>query len=354
MRKSTTLRGGGAALALGAALLFGAATPFAKLLLRSVSPWMLAGLMYLGSGIGLSLARLVRDRGWRSANLSRDEWPWLATAIGAGGVLAPVLLMLGLSHTSAAMASLLLNLEAVLTAAIAWVVFREHTSARVAAGMGAILAGAAIISLPASGRIIGAGAGGALAIAGACACWAIDNNLTRQVSNGDALFIAGSKGLASGVVNVALALVLGARLPPAPALFGALLLGLSGYGVSLVLYVLALRQLGSARTGAYFSTAPFIGAAVAITLFGASATPAFYAAAALMGLGVWLHLTERHSHWHVHEPLFHSHPHTHDEHHQHPHPDGCDDGEPHSHEHRHEPLQHAHPHYPDSHHRHTH
>ncbi|MDO9466932.1 MAG: DMT family transporter, partial [Thiobacillus sp.] len=195
---------------------------------------------------------------------------------------------------------------------------------------------------------------GLLAIAAACLCWAIDNNLTRHVSGSDALFIAGAKGWTAGAVNTSLALLLGASLPAWPAAGAAMAVGLAGYGLSLVLFVLALRGLGTARTGAYFSTAPFIGAAIAILLLG-EATPApFWVAACLMGIGVWLHLTERHEHAHTHEPLEHTHPHVHDAHHQHAHDFDWDDSEPHSHPHRHAVLTHKHPHFPDLHHRHGH
>ncbi|MEK9803848.1 MAG: DMT family transporter, partial [Curvibacter sp.] len=201
----------------------------------------------------------------------------------------------------------------------------------------------------------GAGsAWGMLAIAAACLCWAIDNNLTRRVAASDALFIASTKGLIAGSVNTTLALALGATLPAVQTLGLSLLLGLLGYGLSLVCFVLALRGLGTARTGAYFSTAPFLGAAVALGLLGESATPAFWLAAALMGLGVWLHLSERHEHAHTHEPLEHSHRHVHDEHHQHAHDQAWEGEGPHTHHHRHEALTHKHPHYPDIHHRHRH
>jgi len=174
------------------------------------------------------------------------------------------------------------------------------------------------------------------------------------VSASDALFIAGLKGLAAGIVNVVIALTLGARLPAMPIVGMALAVGLIGYGISLVLFVLALRGLGSARTGAYFSTAPFIGAAIAILAFGEHASWMFWLAAALMGAGVWLHLTERHEHLHTHEPITHTHRHVHDEHHQHAHDFDWDGREPHTHEHTHAPLTHSHPHYPDIHHQHRH
>jgi len=195
---------------------------------------------------------------------------------------------------------------------------------------------------------------GALSVTGACACWALDNNLTRRVSANDPLFIAGTKGLVAGITNIALALALGAPWPPPAWSAAAMAVGFVGYGVSLVLFVVALRGLGSARTGAYFSTAPFVGAALAIVAFGEPVAWPFWLAAALMAAGVWLHLTEVHEHEHVHEPLTHSHAHRHDAHHRHEHAFEWDGREPHTHEHTHEALVHRHPHYPDVHHRHEH
>jgi len=339
--------------ALAAAVLFGASTPFAKALLGGVSPILLAGLLYLGSGVGLWFVRTVRDRGFGSAGLSRTDWSWLAAAIAAGGVLGPILLMYGLTRTSAAAASLLLNLEAVLTALLAWVVFRENADRRIVLGMALIVAGGVVLAWPAGG-VAPAGLVGTLAVAGACLCWALDNNLTRKVSASDPLFIAATKGLVAGLTNAGLALGLGAKLPQAPLVVAAMGVGLAGYGISLALFVLALRGLGSARTGAYFSTAPFVGAAIAIVAFHEPIFWPFWVAAALMAAGVWLHLTEVHQHEHVHESLTHRHAHRHDAHHQHQHAFAWDGREPHTHEHTHEPLKHAHPHYPDVHHRHEH
>jgi drug/metabolite transporter (DMT)-like permease len=338
--------------ALAAALLFGASTPLAKQLLLHTSPILLAGLLYLGSGIGLSVCRLVRDRGWRAPALRRAEWAWLLLAIGFGGVLAPLLLMLGLARTPAASASLLLNLETVLTALMAWIVFRENTDRRVALGMALIVAGAAVLAGPGSSDV--PGAGGALLIALACLCWALDNNLTRKVSASDAAFLAGLKGLAAGVVNTGLALLLGARVPGLAGIAAAMTIGLLGYGVSLVLFVLALRGLGAARTGAYFSTAPFMGAAIAVLAFGERPLPTLWLAAVLMGAGVWLHLQERHEHAHTHLPVKHTHRHVHDEHHQHSHDFDWEGREAHTHGHTHALLSHSHPHYPDIHHQHRH
>ena len=339
--------------ALGAALLFGASTPFARALVGNLPPILLAGLLYLGSGIGLWLVRLARDRGFKPMSLSRAEWPWLSGAIAAGGVLGPTLLMYGLTRASAADASLLLNLEAVLTALLAWVVFHENADRRIVLGMALISAGGVVLAWP-SGGVGLTSSSGALAVAGACLCWAVDNNLTRKISANDPIFIAGTKGLLAGITNVGLALASGAAWPSAPLIAAAATVGFLGYGVSLVLFVLALRGLGAARTGAYFSTAPFVGAAIAIAVFHELPSAPFWIAATLMATGVWLHLTERHEHEHSHQLLIHTHSHQHDSHHHHAHAFTWDGREPHTHEHRHEPLIHSHPHYPDIHHRHGH
>jgi drug/metabolite transporter (DMT)-like permease len=339
--------------AFGAAVLFGASTPFAKQLLDDSSATLLAGLLYLGSGVGLTLARIIRDRRWCNPGVPGHEWPWFLGAIAFGGVAGPMLLMLGLTRTSAAPASLLLNLEAVLTAVLAWVAFKENAGRRIVLGMLLIVAGGMVLSWPtnAAGSFDWVGP---LAITGAALCWAIDNNLTRKVSGSDALFIAGSKGVMAGIVNTGLAFAIGTFLPAWTTVASAMVVGFLGYGVSLVLFVLALRGLGTARTGAYFSTAPFIGAAIAILVFREPTTPLFWLAAVLMGTGVWLHLTERHEHEHKHELLDHTHRHIHDEHHQHEHGFSWNGTEAHTHWHRHTALTHSHPHFPDIHHRHPH
>lgn len=343
----------GVGMALLAAALFGASTPLAKGLLQGTSPQLLAGLLYLGSGLGLWLVwRFQRGRSQREAALSRRDLPWLAGAIALGGVLGPVLLMFGLLLIPASTASLLLNLEGVFTSLIAWAVFREHVPFRIALGMAAIVAGGAVLSW--DGHLAWGSIWGPLAVAGACLCWAIDNNLTQRISAGDPVQIAQLKGLVAGVVNTGLGLLLGARLPDPGPLGAALLVGFLGYGVSLVCFVLALRALGTARTGAYFSLAPFIGAALGLVLYREPMTPLFLMAAALMTLGLWLHLSERHAHWHEHEQLEHTHAHLHDEHHHHAHGSGDPTGEPHTHPHRHGRLAHSHPHYPDIHHGHRH
>lgn len=345
----------GAGAAMGAAALFGASTPFAKLLLGEVSPLVLAAVLYLGSGIGLAAWIALRARlpGREPASpIARTDWPWIAAAIAAGGVAGPILLMQGLARSDASSASLLLNLESVLTALIAWTVFRENVDRRVFAGMVAIVAGGVVLSIDAAPRL--EGLAGALLIAAACLAWAVDNNLTRRVSGGDAATLACLKGLVAGTVNLGLAFALGAPLPAPSGWVAAGLLGFVGYGISLVLFIVALRNLGTARTGAYFSVAPFFGAALSLAMLGERPGVAFWLAAGLMALGVWLHLSERHEHVHAHEAMEHEHPHVHDEHHQHAHELPWDGREPHTHRHRHEPMRHSHPHFPDLHHRHGH
>lgn len=346
----SALGNAGVRAALVSAALFGAGTPIAKLLLGEVSPWLLAGLLYTGSGVGLTALRLLRRRE-RVRLGSRDRLS-LTGAIAFGGLLGPVLLMLGLSSMPASGASLLLNAEAVFTSVLAWVVFRENVDRRVLVGMIAIVAGAVIISIP-TGAAFGTPLP-ALAVLGACLCWGIDNNLTRTVALTDATWLAAVKGLIAGPVNLALAFLLGAHLPDLAHTAGGLTTGFFAYGVSLVLFIVALRQVGTARAGAYYSVAPFFGALLAVAL-GAPITVPLVIAAALMAVGVWLHLTERHEHQHTHEPITHTHWHTHDDgHHDHEHAEPVAAGVRHRHEHAHEALTHTHSHYPDAHHRHTH
>lgn len=343
----------GMTAALASALLFGITTPIAKQLLAGTQPLLIAGLLYLGSGVGVSILRLVQDRGWSPAGLAGRDWPWVALTTLVGGIIAPALLMAGLARADAASASLLLNLEVVFTAALAWLVFKEPANPRVIWGLAAIFAGGLLLVWPASFSADHDLPALSLIVA-ACLCWALDNNLTRKVSGGDARVLAAIKGLVAGVTNVLLAFSLGAALPGIAHVSATLLLGFSGYGLSLVLFIVALRHLGTARTGAYFATAPFIGAAAAMVLSRAPADTAFWIAAACMGVGVWLHVTESHEHEHTHEPLQHSHAHTHDEHHQHEHAFPWDGQEPHSHAHAHGWLRHSHAHFPDIHHRHGH
>jgi drug/metabolite transporter (DMT)-like permease len=350
-----TARWPGVPLAIAAAVLFGASTPLAKLLLgEGVDPWLLAGLLYLGSGVGLSLIHLTqRARGVPrgEAPLRRPDLPRLALVVLAGGLAGPLLLMLGLRTTLASTASLLLNLEGLATMAIAWVVFRENVDRRLLAGAAAILAGAAIVSWEGGPNALGMGA---LFISAACIGWGLDNNLTRTLSAADPVQIAAIKGLVAGSVNLTLALLAGASVGSVSVALWAGVVGFLGYGISLVFFTLSLRHLGTARTGAYFSIAPFVGAAVSIPLFDEALTLPLLVAASLMGLGLYLHLVERHDHEHAHGRLEHEHRHVHDEHHQHEHDAAVPHGEAHSHRHVHAGLVHRHRHYPDLHHRHGH
>jgi drug/metabolite transporter (DMT)-like permease len=343
------LRNVGVQAALASAVLFGAGTPIAKLLLDSVSPWLLAGLLYLGSGIGLSVYRVARRS--QRVRLARSDLLPLSGAIFFGGVLGPVLLMFGLSGMPASGASLLLNAEGVFTALLAWFVFRENFDRRVAFGLVAIIAGAVVLSWPGSAEF--SGALPSLAVLGACLAWGIDNNLTRKVALADASWLAATKGLVAGPVNLVVAFALGATLPPLLNIGAAMVVGLFAYGVSLVLFIVALRHVGTARASAYYSVAPFIGAIIALVL-GEPLTVQLAVAGTLMALGVWLHITERHEHEHTHEAVTHDHWHVHDEHHQHDHDEPVAPGTGHRHVHTHEPITHTHPHYPDSHHRHRH
>jgi drug/metabolite transporter (DMT)-like permease len=350
----------GIAYALGAALLFGASTPFAKLLIGENAPVLVAGLLYAGSGIGLSawllLRQWTRPAGAPDSSLAAADLPWLAGAVLAGGIAGPVLLMTGLRYTTASSASLLLNMEGVLTALLAWFVFREQFDRRIFIGMLLIILAGVLLSWPGgtAGQTAGS-AWGPICVVAACLCWAIDNNLTRKVSASDAVQIAAIKGLVAGVVNLSVALLwMKVSLPSSTGLSMAGMVGFAGYGLSLVLFVLALRDLGTARTGAYFSAAPFVGAAISLLMLGERPDILFWVAAALMLAGIWLHLTERHAHLHTHDALKHTHPHRHDGHHRHRHDFDWDGKEPHTHPHRHEVLTHTHAHFPDIHHRHTH
>jgi drug/metabolite transporter (DMT)-like permease len=260
--------------------------------------------------------------------------------------------MFGLSRMPASSVSLLLIAEGVFTALLAWFAFRENFDRRIAIGMFAVVAGAIVLSWPEEFRF--ADVWPQLSVLGACFAWGLDNNLTRKVSLADSTWIASIKGLAAGVVNLTLALAIGAAWPSPVNLVGALMVGCLAYGVSLAMFVVGLRHLGTARTGAYFSVAPFFGAILAVLVFGEPVTSRLAIAGALMAVGVWLHLTEHHRHEHTHEAMEHEHEHTHDEHHQHAHEGSGPVPKSHSHWHRHEPMTHSHVHFPDAHHRHEH
>jgi drug/metabolite transporter (DMT)-like permease len=215
----------------------------------------------------------------------------------------------------------------------------------------AIIAGAVVLSWPA--ELLFFDSLPVLSVLGACLAWGIDNNLTRKISLSDATWVASIKGVVAGIVNLSLALALGATLPSLINVVGAMIVGLIAYGISLALFVVALRHLGAARTGAYFSIAPFFGAILAL-IMGEPLTLPLLIAGTLMALGVWLHLTEHHEHKHLHDELEHNHEHTHDEHHQHAHAEPTASNIKHSHHHQHEPQVHTHAHFPDTHHSHRH
>jgi drug/metabolite transporter (DMT)-like permease len=332
--------------ALIAAALFGASAPLAKAMGLAISPLWGAAILYGGAGISCAAAAWL-GRG-SEAPLRRADLPWLAAIGIVGGFVGPVLLLIGLARMDAAAATLLLNLEAPLTAAIAVFAFREHLGARGVAGVVAVVAGAAVLVEPgARGQW-----SGAAAVAVACLAWAVDNNLTAQLSGRDPRAVAAAKGLCGAAISLVLAVATGDP-PPAfhTAAFG-MLLGALSYGGSLVLYVRAQRELGAARTGALFATAPFLGAILAVaTAAGGGARTA--GAAALMAVGVALIARSRHEHEHLHAPLEHEHLHVHDDHHRHAHL-GSEGPEPHSHPHHHDPIRHAHAHASDVHHRHEH
>ena len=341
-----------ALLGLLAAALFGASTPLSKLLLPSLAPASLAAILYLGSALAVTAARAARPRrgdARREADLGRSDLPVILGVIAAGGVVGPLLMLIGLGRISGVAASLLLNLETPLTMLLAIVVFREHLGRREALASLLIVVAAAAIGLG-RGQLRADGLG-VLAIAAACLSWAVDNNLTQRLSLRDPLQVTQVKSFGAGACNLGLAFALG-QPPPLRILPAALALGAVSYGLSLVLNMRALRVLGAARQAAYFATAPFAGALLSVAILGDRLGPLELAAAALMGAGVFLLTRERHQHVHTHAPLEHDHLHTHDEHHDHAH-DGPVD-EPHAHPHRHEPLTHEHAHVSDVHHRHGH
>lgn len=344
--------------ALLAAALFGASAPIAKLLLGEIAPVPLAAFLYLGSGISLTLIRGLRRLGGQStegeARISKADIPWLAGAILAGGVAAPIVLMFGLRNTPAATASLLLNFEGAATTLIAVLVFKEATGRRLWWAVTLITAASLLLSWNTDSEWgVSLGAAGVL---GACILWGIDNNLTRNVSAKDPLAIVTVKGLSAGLFSLVLALILRNPLPGLRIILGAMILGSVSYGLSIVSFILAMRELGAARTSAWFGTAPFVGALLSFVLFRDVPNVPFLVSIPIMIMGATLLLGEEHGHLHVHPPVEHEHRHRHeDRHHAHKHTDSeIPPNRLHSHLHRHEEIEHDHPHTPDTHHRHGH
>ncbi len=337
----------GALHAIAAAALFGLSTPTAKLLLHDLSPLMLSALLYLGAAAALHAYRLDS----REAQLTSGDFPLIAGIIFFGGILGPVLMLFGLKHLSAVAGSLLLNLEAPFTMLIAIGLLCEHLSRRELLAAAAIILGAALIGF--QPEQVHGDSLGALELAAACLCWGIDNNLTQRISLRDPVAVARIKTLAAGACLLVLSLWTGGgHLPRTTALISAGAVGALCYGISIVLAVKALRELGAARESAYFATAPFIGSIASMGLFRELPTWPDIISTTAMLAGVAVIIRERHSHAHTHEPIVHEHLHLHDEHHQHRHEVTV--SEPHSHSHKHVALLHEHPHVSDSHHRHSH
>lgn len=292
------------------AILFGASAPFSKVLLGDIGPVTLAGLLYLGSGIGLSTLIMLRKlKGGHDErlSLSKKDMPWLAGSVLAGGICAPIALLWGLSNTSAATGSLLLNFECVATSMIAFFFFREYLNRRILLAIGAITAASLVLSLGTEG---GFGVSvGALGVLAACIFWGVDNNLTRKISAKDPAAIGAIKGLAAGSVNFTLGMIISTALPPAGAALSAMAVGCVSYGISIMLFIVAMRGLGAARTSAWFGIAPFAGVLLSFLVFHDLPGLRFFVALPLMIAGAALLFGEEHSHVHSHAAVEHEHPH---------------------------------------------
>ncbi len=347
----------GAACGIGAATLWGASAPVSKLLLPHVQPLMLAALLYLGAGAGLTLFSLVRPRTARldEAPMRAVDVPLIAGMTLLGGVCGPVLLLFGLERLSGVAASLLLNLEAPFTIALAVLLFREHLPARGTLAAFIVIAGALLLAWH-TGGAVSASWVGVVCVVGACLAWGADNNLTQRVSLRDPITVVRYKTIPAGCITFALALLFGERVPSGRVLLASLALGAVSYGAGIVLHVFGLRLLGAARQAAFFATAPFVGAVASLLVLGERLSVFDAVGGAVMAAGVALLLTESHAHEHVHEVVEHEHAHVHDEHHAHEHGDGIavHEGRAHAHVHRHEALVHSHAHVSDVHHRHDH
>ena len=319
-----------------AAILFGASAPLAKLLLGEIQPVMLAGLLYLGSGFGLLLLKGVQSltSGGKpiEARLAGRDFTWLTFAILAGGIAAPILLLISLNKTPASTASLLLNFEAVATALIAWLIFREALGKRALVAILLITVAGILLSMDFSGNW--GFSLGALGILAACILWGMDNNFTRNISAKDPVFITMVKGLAGGVFSFVLALSLGNPIPPIGSILAALALGSMSYGASIVLFIRAMRGLGAARTSALFNIAPLVGVILSLILFRNQPGLMFFITIPLILLGAYLLIFETHTHAHLHQAVVHDHVHTHDDgHHAHQHEDSEVGKHSHMHEH---------------------
>lgn len=339
----------GGLLALLAALLFGISTPLVQRAGTGVGPWTTAGLLYAGAALIGALSRRPAER---EARLARGDLPRLLAMAAFGAALGPTALAWGLQRTSAASASLLLTLEAVFTAVLAWVFYREALDARVRWALALLTAGGMVLVLDRA-QTGGVQLFGLLAVLAATAAWGLDNSVSRGLAERDPSQVVAAKSALGVLLTATAATLSGEAWPSVPAMAALLTLGASGYGLSLRFYLLAQRAFGAARTGSVFAFAPFIGALCAALLGERSGTPGLWCGGALMLAGVALHLAESHGHEHAHEAMAHEHAHRHDDgHHDHTH-DPMPAGE-HSHWHAHAPQRHSHPHVPDAHHQHEH
>lgn len=302
----------GAQIALVAAVLFGISTPLTKPFLKETSSFFTAGLLYFSSGISIYIFRKLT--GAQSIKMNHSERTYFGLAVACGGIVAPVFLLTGLSLISASDASILLNLESVLTALIAWFIFKENFDKKILVGMLSIFFGACIISW--NGNFEFNQAIGTILILLASTFWALDNNFTRNVISIDPTWIASTKGLIAGSTNLAVALLLGDQIPPLKTLAAVSVIGVFSFGLSLILFIVAMRQVGTSRAGAYFAIAPFFGAIVAFIL-GDPVTLQFGIAAIFMGFGIYLHISEDHHHEHYHFEALHCHSHFPDISHRH-------------------------------------
>lgn len=345
-------------MALGAAILFGASAPVTKILLGQIEPIPLAAFLYLGSGIGLvvfqSINMILKKQVLSEAPLKKPDLKWLLGAIIAGGVLAPIILLYSLKSTPASTASLLLNFETVATMLIAMLFFKEYAGRQVISAIVLITLASILLSWDFKnqwGISIGS-----LGIILACCCWGMDNNFTRNISLKNPFTIVTTKGIAAGSVSFTLALALGNQFPDIKIAVIAMVIGFFCYGLSIVLFVFAMRDLGSARTSALFGTAPFIGTLLSFVLLRDTVNKLYFFALPIMIFGAVLLLKENHEHEHKHKEIEHEHRHNHmDLHHTHEHDqEEIPRDQYHSHSHIHKEMEHAHAHSPDIHHRHEH
>ncbi len=338
-----------------AALFFGCIAPGAKLLSQTLPPQSMAGLMYLSAGMGLFVILLFR-RNFKAAisRVQKTDFKWFILATIFGGISGPAFLTYGINYISGSTASLLLNLEAVLTSLIAWFIFKEHFEKKIVYGIILILLGCLTLSFNSQ---MSSGVDtflGFVLICLACLSWGIDNNVTRNISHLDPVLTASFKGLIAGSSNLFLGYLIGERLSAGTEVLMLSVLGFLGIGISLVAFIVSLGAIGTSRTGAIFSTAPFIGSLLSIVFLKEPLSLPFTFALMLMAGGLWFHLSEDHGHEHEHYELEHTHEHIHDEHHQHSHSVNDPTSVPHLHRHKHKQLIHKHPHFPDIHHQHEH